>query len=446
MSFPIITTAPGKVILSGEHSAVYGKEVIASAVKNLRCYMLVEDLVQECDKENNESNFIELSFPDLHLDQKWNIKEDLGIILDEKTLFSSIAEAPTAFNTKLSDLIESEVLAKDVSSTAEKTGFSDYHYSAKMVFLYLFLHIAPNIKNKKFTLKSNVPVGAGLGSSASVSVCLVLAFLYCINGNKKIDDLELVNSLSLLGEKCVHGTPSGIDNAVATYGKAIRLTTSNYNTENQVKKLSIVENFPDSLSMLLVNTKIPKSTKTLVANVRELYNADSKYMDDVLNCMHRCSVRMIDNFEKIKKLEALDLQANTKENSEEYKEELSRLFNNIRMNHGFLVTLGVSHPGLEKIKILSDELKVGGTKLTGAGGGGCAMTILDPLNKKEANLTEFIKTLQDGLGYDVYKTQLGGVGAFLIPKEAISQDLAKAFLVEQKLSLKTVTLLNAMLP
>ena len=443
MKFPIITTAPGKVILSGEHSAVYGKEVIASAVKNLRCYMLVEDI----SKETVESDFIELSFPDLDLDHKWDINKDLNVILKETELLTSVKANPTTFNNKLNSLIEIEILSKDVTLTQNKTNLTDYHHSAKLVFLYLFLHIAPHIKNKKFTLKSNVPVGAGLGSSASVSVCLVLAFLYCINGEEDVKDLELINSLSLLGEKCVHGTPSGIDNAVATYGKAIRLTTNNYGTQEQTKKLSIVENFPESLSILLINTKIPKSTKTLVANVRKLYESDSDFMSLVFNSMHKCSVRMIKNFETIKQLEAIENIDKTNDMiNGDYQDELAKLFDNIRINHGFLVSIGVSHPGLEKIKILSDELKIGGTKLTGAGGGGCAMTVLSPLDLDDKKLLQFINTLQNDLKYDVHKSQLGGVGAFLIPSNEINDDLAFKFLTEKKLSPETVSLLNEIIP
>ena len=48
----------------------------------------------------------------------------------------------------------------------------------------------------------------------------------------------------------------------------------------------------------------------------------------------------------------------------------------VRINHGLLVSLGVSHPGLELVKSLSDSLGVGSTKLTGAGGGGCSLTLL----------------------------------------------------------------------
>lgn len=46
----------------------------------------------------------------------------------------------------------------------------------------------------------------------------------------------------------------------------------------------------------------------------------------------------------------------------------------INMNHGFLVSLGVFYPCLERICELVNYANIGWTKLTGAKGGGCAIT------------------------------------------------------------------------
>ncbi len=49
----------------------------------------------------------------------------------------------------------------------------------------------------------------------------------------------------------------------------------------------------------------------------------------------------------------------------------------IRDNHGHLVNLGVSHPALEMIVAATAEEPYNlATKLTGAGGGGCAFTLI----------------------------------------------------------------------
>jgi len=294
----------------------------------------------------------------------------------------------------------------------------------------------PKIKNKRFILKSNVPVGAGLGSSAAVSVCLVQALLYCID-SKYLNDLKIINELSLLGEKCVHGTPSGIDNAVATYGKAIKLSTF-VEDDQKVKVLKVIDSFPESLNILLINTKIPKSTKTLVANVRKLYDQDTHMVTNILEAMHKCTQGILSDFELIKTLES--------GNSDQiYRDSLNNLFNSIRINHGLLSSIGVSHPGLEKIKILSDELKIGGTKLTGAGGGGCAMTILDPSASDEI-INDFKHSLISLYDYDVYKSQLGGTGAFLIKTSNINSEILQDFEKNAKINDKVVQLLDSIIP
>lgn len=48
----------------------------------------------------------------------------------------------------------------------------------------------------------------------------------------------------------------------------------------------------------------------------------------------------------------------------------------INENHAHLVTLGVSHPSLETIRSRTATPYGLSTKLTGAGGGGCAVTLI----------------------------------------------------------------------
>lgn len=79
-------------------------------------------------------------------------------------------------------------------------------------------------------MSSDLPLGGGLGSSASFCVSLCGALL-ALSGAVDLqhdqnswfklgrNDLELVNKWAFEGEKIIHGKPSGIDNTVSTFGE-----------------------------------------------------------------------------------------------------------------------------------------------------------------------------------------------------------------------------------
>lgn len=76
-------------------------------------------------------------------------------------------------------------------------------------------------------VRSNLPVGAGLGSSASYSVCVATAllqlngYLSAGTGMDVAAQRDLVNQWAFQAEKVIHGNPSGIDNTVSTLGGAV---------------------------------------------------------------------------------------------------------------------------------------------------------------------------------------------------------------------------------
>lgn len=71
--------------------------------------------------------------------------------------------------------------------------------------------------------------------------------------------------------------------------------------------------------------------------------------------------------------------------------------------------MGVSHPALEAIKAKTKSSPFGlSTKLTGAGGGGCAVTLI-PDDFKDETLQELIGALSVD-NFDPYMTSVGGSG------------------------------------
>lgn len=385
MSLPFLTSAPGKVIIFGEHSAVYNEPAVAASVSSLRTYLLVS--------QHEDPEAVELDFPDIQFKHKWSHSE-FDCILKGETNVRALQEARTNTRELSQTLVTS---LEKLHSDLKKSLF----YHAAFSFSYLYMCLCPEAKGIRFSVRSTLPIGAGLGSSASISVALALAMtrlsgIIQPGGELSPQDKKLVEEWSFIGEKCIHGTPSGIDNAVATYGNAVLFKREMDGTTN----FEFVEDFPQ-IPMLLTYTKIPRSTKTLVSNVRELVSRHPNIIKPILVAMGQLATRGAEILDSL---------------SEENYHELLEL---VRVNHGLLVGIGVSHPGLEVIKSLSDTLQIGSTKLTGAGGGGCALTMLKK-DAEESALEQFKETLERDHGYALYQTQLGGIGCSILPREAIT--------------------------
>jgi len=192
---------------------------------------------------------------------------------------------------------------------------------------------------------------------------------------------------------CIHGNPSGVDNTVATQGKAVMFQRSDYSKPPNVKP---IWNFPE-LPLLIVDTKQPRSTAFEVAKVGSLKKRHPQITESILNAMDKVSEG------------AAELIAHEDFDSDELAslEDLGKL---MTINHGLLVALGVSHPRLERIRELVDHEDIGWTKLTGAGGGGCAITLLKP-DVSEEKMTPLLNTLNRE-GFSKYEVTLGcdGVG------------------------------------
>jgi len=149
-----------------------------------------------------------------------------------------------------------------------------------------------------------------------------------------------------------------------------------------------------SLRFLLTDSKVPRDTKKLVAGVAEKKRQDPELVNGLLE-----SIQSISD-------EARRCLADPELSREQLLSALSVL---IEENHAHLVTMGVSHPSLEAIKAKTNSSPYGlSTKLTGAGGGGCAVTLV-PDNFQETTLQDLIGALTDD-HFDPYLTSVGGSG------------------------------------
>ncbi len=156
-----LATAPGKIILVGEHAVVYGRPAIAVPV------------------------------------------------------WETVATAKIAAGPAGSGLIG---IAKDLGRTIWLDEADDEEPLALVTRLTLAQLGLPTNPDWQIEVSSQIPIASGLGSGAALSAALVKA-IYAHVGESATP--EMVSSLVYESERLYHGTPSGIDNTVIAHGKPI---------------------------------------------------------------------------------------------------------------------------------------------------------------------------------------------------------------------------------
>ena len=217
------TTAPGKIILFGEHAVVYGQPALAVPVNQVYAEAEVSDI------------------------------DRVGIWVDAPDI---------RLRAEHSRLALDDALRAAIQYVIAKRAQPDETISA-------FTSSAQNERDKgiKIKVSSTIPLASGLGSGAAVSVAIIRA-LSAHLGQPFTD--EQVNEIAYEVEKIHHGTPSGIDNTVVTYGKPIFFIKG-----QSIELLNVAKPF----TIIIGDTGIPAPTKESVADVRKLWEQDKRKME-----------------------------------------------------------------------------------------------------------------------------------------------------------------------
>eukprot|EP01100_Stratorugosa_tubuloviscum_P002556 TRINITY_DN15_c3_g1_i2.p1 TRINITY_DN15_c3_g1~~TRINITY_DN15_c3_g1_i2.p1 ORF type:complete len:432 (-),score=184.85 TRINITY_DN15_c3_g1_i2:21-1316(-) len=366
-SLKLESSAPGKVILFGEHAVVYGFKAIATSI-NLR--------TQICLKLVNGSGKIHLNRP--------NLKTCMNLTWSQSQIFQLFSNYKSGSNIEPC----SNDLSNQLFNFFNEKGLVSFFYLYHLIFLSsLSQQVQQDLQTNWdliFDINSTLPVGAGLGSSAAYCVSLT-AVLFTAkkhlisiqnnndnnNNNNKINftkqQLDLINNCSYFAEQIMHGPgASGIDNSVATYGNALIFC------KKATNPIQLISSIP-RLNILLTNTHVPRDTKVLVQNVRKLYDEYQIIIEPILNSIDNISSTCIQLFENFAVGSITISQIQTK------LEEL------VDINHCLLCALGVGHQSLEQVRKIVQQNSSLHTKLTGAGGGGCTLTLLPLTNNNNSN-------------------------------------------------------------
>jgi mevalonate kinase len=161
-------SAPGKVILFGEHSVVYGQPAVAAALSDLRIFVGVESI----PRNEPEGQNIRITMKDLPN------PVDLSIPIDDFIAVTSQLTSPPS--TECTQALEAFIRAK--SQLRTNCIMDDPSIHAILPVLYLISQLLPMSVLCDFgcivTVRSvDLPVGAGLGSSAAFSVACAAALI-----------------------------------------------------------------------------------------------------------------------------------------------------------------------------------------------------------------------------------------------------------------------------
>lgn len=211
-------------------------------------------------------------------------------------------------------------------------------------------------KNLLIEVKSTIPPGKGLGSSAAVATALVKSlFAYAQKQCTEAQVLQFAN----ISEKYAHGSPSGIDSLTVNSEKPVW-----YQRERPIDYIETKGEF----HFVVADSGRGADTKTAVGTVRELMKSAPQKIEKTMNHLGDITHQVRESLE----------------NSS--KQMLGYLLNEAQKE---LVTLGVSDFGLNKlIKLALDEGALG-AKLTGAGNGGCIIA----LAKNELHSKQLVEKL-----------------------------------------------------
>ncbi|XP_069475514.1 mevalonate kinase [Ambystoma mexicanum] len=385
-------SAPGKVILHGEHAVVHGKAALAVSL-NLRTYLRIRPY---------KTGKVLINLPNIGTRLSWDV-------MKLQSLFPTF-QGDSNCKIKSPRPEELDILKEFAGISKEST---DTEGLAVLAFLYLYLSICErDLPSVHIAVWSELPPGAGLGSSAAYCVCLATALLAACGkiscplepgmdtARWDADELQLINKWAFQGEKAIHGNPSGVDNAVSTWGGALRYHAGKITSLNRVPALRI----------LLTNTKVPRSTKVLVAGVKDKLLKFPAIMNPVLD-----SVDAISNHCEC----ILDHLAET--TSMEHYPVLEELFD---INQHHLNVLGVGHPSLDQLCQVTASHGLH-SKLTGAGGGGCGITLLRP--DADPAVVEAAKRDLKNCGFECWETDIGAPGVSLHTSASLKASVQQVF-------------------
>ena len=243
----------------------------------------------------------------------------------------------TTFTENKTIKINSELgtIEVQISSSHEevKNEFRPFVYLANKI-----INSDQNVSGLEITIDSDIPIGVGLGSS---SACCVAAVASICGLFKELSSEEILK-MSIEAEKTIFPDTSGADCAVCTYGGMI-----------EHPSIEKIDNTFD-LNLLIANSMIPHNTKNSVEKVNKFKENDEERFSQLCDL----ETKLIDEV----------ITAMKNNDTTTFGLKMSE-------NQKYLEEIQVSNDTLRGMISSLKEISLG-TKITGAGDGGCIIALV----------------------------------------------------------------------
>ncbi len=304
-----VSSAPGKVYLFGEHAVVYGEPAVPCAIER-RARVSVERRTDEHLRVEAD----DLSIDGFTVEYGGPTDGEPDVAVPEPLISAAMGYVDGA-----------------IDQVREVAGVEDVGFDV--------------------AIESDIPLGAGLGSSAAVVVAAIDAAARELG--IELERTELADRAYRTEHAVQDGQASRADTFCSATGGAVRVEGDDCRSID-APELPLVIGFDGGAG----------DTGTLVAGVREL-RAEHGFAADTVAAIG-------------------DL---VREGETTLREgDLEALGELMDFNHGLLSALGVSSRSLDRMVWAARDAGALGAKLTGAGGGGCIVA-LDPTDATETALS-----------------------------------------------------------
>ena len=316
-----IASAPAKIILFGEHFVVHGTKAILAAIDK-RVTVTTTFTVNKTITVNSQLGTVEVPISALHFGQ-----------------------------TVRSELRPFVYLANKMINSHQ------------------------DVRGLEITIDSDIPVGVGLGSSsaccvaAAASICGLFKELpssgemtqdwSSLIGDQK-EKLKKILGMAREAEETIFPDTSGADCTVCLYGGII-----GYDGHNGDMTLVFDTEFLNlhEANLLIVNSMIQHSTKRSVEKVRKFKENNEKRFSELCDLANQ----LIEHYDKLGK--EIGVLVDMKNN------DITAIGLKMTENQKYLEEIQVSNDTLRDMISSLKEISLG-TKITGAGDGGCIIALI----------------------------------------------------------------------